>query len=61
MYFFIEDDELLREYIWNEVIKKNKEFDREPIYNEIPKTKVKSYGDEATDFQDKGMPKAGPN
>ena len=55
--FLIEDDDLLEKYntIWNKVnadIKK--EFDSEPVYNKkILKTKIKSYGDKATDFHDK--------
>ena len=61
IYFLIEDDELLEQYntIWNKVsayIKK--EFDSEPVYNkEILKTKIKSHGDEVTDFYDKNIPK----
>ena len=57
--FLIEDDDLLEKYntIWNKVnadIKK--EFDSEPVYNKkILKTKIKSYGDKATDFHDKGI------
>ena len=39
-----------------------KEFDSEPVYNnKFLKTKIKSYGDEATDFHNKGMSKAGSN
>ena len=37
-----------------------KELDSEPIYDKkFLKTKIRSYGDEATDFCDKKMPKAG--
>ena len=40
MHFLIEDDDL-------------KEFDSEPVYNkEFLKTKIKSHGDEVTDFYD---------
>ena len=39
-----------------------KEFDSESIYNKkILKTKIKSNGDEATDFHDKEIPKKGSN
>ena len=57
MYFVIEDDELLEKYntIWEKVntgIKKKD--DREPVYNKFfLKTKIKSHGDEVTDFYDK--------
>ena len=57
MYFLIEDDDLLETYntIWDKVsayIKK--ELDSEPVYNkEFSKTKVKTHGDEVTDFYDK--------
>ena len=65
MYFLIEDDDLLKKYstIWDKVraaIKK--EFESEPVYNKIfLKTKVKSYGDEVTDFYDKKVPKVDSN
>ena len=61
MYFVIEDDDLLKKYntIWNKVsayIKK--EFDSEPVYDKnYLKTKIKSHGDEVTDFYDKKTPK----
>ena len=39
-----------------------KEFDREPTYNEkFLKTTIKSDSDEAANFHNKKMPKAGPN
>ena len=39
-----------------------KEFDCKSFYDKkILKTKIKSYGDEATDFYDKKMPKVGSN
>ena len=65
MYFLIEDDDLLKKYstIWDKVraaIKK--EFESEPVYNKnFLKTKVKSYGDEVTDFYDKKVPKVDSN
>ena len=47
--------------IWEKVSTDiRKEFDSETVYNKnILKTKIKSYIDEATDFHDKEMPKAG--
>ena len=61
MYFLIEDDDLLEKYntIWDEVSADIKhEFDSEPVYNkEFLKTKIKSDGDEVTDFYDKKIPK----
>ena len=57
IYFLIEDDDLLEKYntIWDKVSADiKKEFDSKPVYNkEYLKTKVKSYGDEVTDFYDK--------
>ena len=57
MYFLIEDDNLLEKYntIWDKVSAEiKKEFDSEPICNkEFLKTKIKSHGDEVTDFYDK--------
>ena len=39
-----------------------KEFDCKSFYDKkILKTKIKSYGDEATDFHDKKMPQVGSN
>ena len=39
-----------------------KEFDCKSFYDKkILKTKIKSYGDEATDFYDKKMPQVGSN
>ena len=60
MYFVIEDDDLLEEHnaILGKVsadIKKN--FDSELVYNKnYLKTKIKSHGDEVTDFYDKKFP-----
>ena len=63
MYFLIKDDQLLEKYnnIWDKVSTDiKKEFDSEPDYNKkLLKTKIKSYGDEAADFQKKEMLKAG--
>ena len=39
-----------------------KEFAREPVYNKnFLKTKIKSYGDEVTDFYNKEIPKVVSN
>ena len=61
MYFLIENDTLLEKYntIWDKISADiRKEFDSEPIYNkEYLKTKMKSHGDELTDFYDKQIPK----
>ena len=60
MYFLIEDDDLLEKYntIWVKVSADiKKEFDSDPAYNKIfLKTKIKSHGDEVTDFYDKEIP-----
>ena len=57
MNFLIEDDDLLKEYnsIWDKVSADiRKEFDREPTYNKhYLETKIKSHGDEVTDFCDR--------
>ena len=57
----IEDDDLLKEYntVWGKVsADSKKEFDSKPVYNkEFLKTKIKSHGDEVTDFYDKKIPK----
>ena len=57
MYFVIEDDDLLKRYntIWDKVTADiKKEFDSEPVYNKnYLKTKIKSHGDEVTDFHNK--------
>ena len=60
MYYLIEDDYLLEKYntIWDKVISDiKKEFDIKPLYNKkILKTKIRSYGDEVTDFYNKEIP-----
>ena len=54
MYFLIEDGDLLEKYntIWDKVSADiKKEFDSQPVYNKnCLKTKIKSHGDEVTDF-----------
>ena len=56
MYFWIEDDDLLQKYnIISDKISTDikKEFDSEPVDTKIVlKTKIKSHGDEVTDFCD---------
>ena len=53
----IEDDDLLEKHntIWDNVSTDiKKEFDSELVYNkEFLKTRIKSHGDEITDFYDK--------
>ena len=65
MYFLIEDDDLLEKYntIWDKVITDiKKEFDSKPVYNEeFLTTKIKSHGDEVTDFYNKEIPKVDSN
>ena len=55
-YFLIEDD-LLEKYnsIWDKVSADiKKEFDSKPVYNKnYLKTKIKSHGNDFTDFYDK--------
>ena len=61
MYFLIEDDDLLEKYntIWDKVSADiKKEFDDQLVYNKkFLKTKIKSHGDEVTDFYGKRLPK----
>ena len=56
----IEDNDLLEEYhtIWDKVsADMEKEFDSDPVYNKnYLKTKIKSHGNEVTDFYDKRFP-----
>ena len=63
MYFLIDDDDLLKIYnfTWDKVSAEIKqEFDSKPVYNKwFLKTKVKSYGDEATYFHNKEFLKVG--
>ena len=57
VYFLIGDDYLLGKYnnIWDNVSAEiNKELDGEPVYNiKFLKTRIRSYGNEITDFHDK--------
>ena len=59
--FFILDGNLLEKYntIWDKVSADiKKEFDSKPVYNkEFLKTKIKSHGDEVTDFTVKKVPR----
>ena len=63
--FFIEDDELLETYknIWNKFCNSVKtEFDCELICNKKSlKSKIRSYGHEATDFYDNEIRKVDSN
>ena len=56
-YFLIENDDLLEKQntIWNKFsADMKKDFDSEPVYTKkILKTRIKSHGDEVTDFYDK--------
>ena len=56
-YFLIEDDDLLEKYnaIWDKFSTNlKKEFDSVHVYNKnFLKTKIKSHGNEITDFYDK--------
>ena len=65
MIIFIEDDDFLEKYntIWDKFSSDiKKELDRKHVYNNFfLKTKVRSYGDEATGFHDKEIPKVGSN
>ena len=63
--FLIENDDLLEKYntIWDKVsADMKKEYDSEPVYNkQFLKTKIKSHGDEVTDFYDKKISKLDSN
>ena len=65
MYFLIQGDDLLEKYhsIWDKVSTDiRKEFDNKSVYNkEYLKIKIKSHGDEVTDFYDKEISKIDPN
>ena len=60
MHFWKRDDWLLKKYddIWNKVSNSiDEEFDIESIYNKkILKTKIRPYGDDATNIQDEELP-----
>ena len=63
MHFLIEDGKLLKEYndIWNKVSKSNlsKLIADPSTIKKFLKSKIKSYGNEATDFKE--IPKIGSN
>ena len=62
--FLNEDDELLKKYntVWYKISTDIKKIDSEPAYNKkILKTKIKSDGDEVTDFYDNKNPKVDSN
>ena len=65
VFFFIEYDVLLEAYnnIRNRARNSiKKQLDCEPIYNKkFPKNKIRSWGDEATDFHDKEVPQVDCN
>ena len=65
MSFLIEDDDLLEKYntIWDKVSADiKKEFESESVYNKnYLKSKIKSHGDEVTDFYDKKFLKLDSN
>ena len=65
VFFLIEDGDILEKYntTWDKVsADAKKEFDGEPVYNKnILKTKIKSHGDEVTDFYDKKFSKVDSN
>ena len=65
MYFLIEDDDLLEKYntIWDKVSPDiSKKFHSDPVYNKnYLETKIKSHGDEVTDFHDEKIPKLNSN
>ena len=63
--FLIEIDDLLEKYntIWDKVSADiKKEFDSKPFHNKKSwKIKIRSYGDEVTDFYNNGIPKVDSN
>ena len=64
MYFLIENDDLLEKYTVLDKVSADikKESDSEPVYNKtFLKTRIKSYGDDVTDFYDKEIPKVDSN
>ena len=65
MYFLTEDDDLLEKYntIWDKVSPDiSKKFHNDPVYNKnCLETKIKSHGDEVTDFHDEKIPKLNSN
>ena len=62
MYFLIEDNDKKYNSTWDKVSADIKKIDSEPVYNKVfLKTKIKSHGDEVTDFYDKRIPKVDSN
>ena len=65
MYFLIEDDDLLEKYdtIWDKVSAdiKKENYSKPVYYKKKLKIKIKSHGDEVTDFQGKEIPKVDSN
>ena len=64
MYFLIENDDLLEKHTVLDKVSADikKESDSEPVYNKtFLKTRIKSYGDDVTDFYDKEIPKVDSN
>ena len=64
MYCLTKDDDLLKKYntIWDKLSTDiEKEFDSERVYNKdfLKTKKIKSHGDEVTDFYDKKNSKGG--
>ena len=61
----IEGDDLLENYnnFWDKIsVDTKREFDSEPIHKEeFLKTKIKSHGNEVTEFYDKKIPKLDSN
>ena len=64
MYFLIENDDLLEKYTVLDKVSADikKESHSEPVYNKtFLKIRIKSYGDDVTDFYDKEIPKVDSN
>ena len=61
--FFLKVMTYQKNTIWDKVSSDiKKEFDSEPVYyKKVLKTKIKSYGDEATGFHDEEIPEVGSN
>ena len=61
MQFQIEHDDLLKKYntFWDKLSTNTEiEFDSDPVFNEtFLKTKIKSHGDDVTEFYDEEIPK----
>ena len=65
IYFWIENDDLLKKYntSWDKVSADiKKEFDSKPVYNKnVLETKIRSHGNEGTDFYNKIIHKVDSN